>query len=217
MYLGTCSFPFVFVLVLSVYMLKVTAASFDKQGRLLQAEYAFAAAKKGGTILATKSKDKILLVSLSPKTFEYTDNIDHSLGDISSSGPFKALNKNTYICGTGVSADLRYLSDSMLEKSLDHSITFNSPMPLERLANEIAETLYENTLREGRRPYGVSILLFGRSTSSARKDLDSSVLHGEEGEDCSPLKIIEIDLLGNVHDCLLTCIGETPFIFCSLG
>lgn len=163
---------------------------FDASGRLIQVENAYQATMKSGTVLASKSSDSIIIMTITPKTFEYSQNSNRIL----------PLNSQSFICGTGIASDVRHLTNRMFDASISHSTIFNQDMPLERLADQLSSIIHERTLSENIRPYGVSLILFG---SSIPKTASST---GKDNR--NPFKIIEIDPFGNVHDCIITCIGK---------
>jgi 20S proteasome alpha/beta subunit len=163
---------------------------FDSNGRLIQVENAFQATLKSErSIMVTKGKEAIFILTVSPKIFDYsTDN-----------SKILPLTKQSYICGTGIASDIRYLTNKLFETSLDHTVHYHTEMPIERLANELSSTIHENTLSQQTRPFGVSLILFGSNDlSSYSSSLSSS----------DSFKIIEIDPLGNMHDCIVSCVGN---------
>jgi 20S proteasome alpha/beta subunit len=153
---------------------------FDTNGKLSQVEFAYQATLKSGTIVASQSKDSIVIVAITPKHFDYTQDTQRII----------PLNSNAYICGTGISADVRYLTNKAFESSLEHSATFGSDVPILKMAEDLAEIIHANTFSESIRPYGASLILFG------------------QGNKKGSYEVIELDPLGNMHRCLLSCVGK---------
>jgi hypothetical protein len=170
---------FALCFLLSCCLWTVYASDYDPSGRLMQVEYAYQATMKAGTIVAAKGKESILVFAITPKSFNYIQDTNRIL----------PLTKKSFICGTGISSDLRHLTNELFHSSLEHSSIFHSDMPLQRLAEELATKIHEATLGGASRPYGTAFILFGETS-------------------INPLKIIEIDPMGNMHDCILSCIGK---------
>jgi 20S proteasome alpha/beta subunit len=188
MILQQLSFFLLLLTLLSVWKFAGSEV-FDANGRLIQVENAFQATLKSErSIMVTKGKESIFILTVSPKIFDYS--VDNS--------KILPLRKQSYICGTGIASDIRYLTNKLFELSLDHTVRYHTEMPIERLANELSSTIHENTLSQQTRPFGVSLILFGSNDLSS---LSSS----------NNYKIIELDPLGNMHDCVVSCVGKQLF------
>lgn len=168
------------LLILSFISTIFSGGVFDSTARLSQVEFAYQATLKSGTIVASQSKESIVIVAITPKHFDFSQDPQRIV----------PLNQASYICGTGISADVRYLTNKAFESSLEHSATFGSDVPILKMAEDIASIIHENTFSESIRPYGASLILFGR------------------GNKKGSYEIVEVDPLGNMHRCLLSCIGK---------
>jgi 20S proteasome alpha/beta subunit len=147
-----------------------------------QIDYANKAAAKGGTILGIRSKD--FSVSFSLRNRKQSSVL---------SQPSKVRKLTSYygIGAAGILSDANYLSNSMFDMVLSHQTKFDSDPPMARVASHIATIIHSNTMVSSRRPFGVSLCLFGFDDSSQ----------------CA--RLFEIDPAGGCHDCRLCCIGQS--------
>ncbi len=168
--------------------------SFNQEGRLVQVEYAQVAARNGGTVLAVKGIDSIVILS-------FSDALNHRLiGDEVSlregretPDKLRLIHSDLHIIGSGIASDVSHVTDYVFQRSMTHSANFGSSIPLRRLATTVGHMFHQRTLYPSSiRPLGCSVLLIGRDR---RK---------ENG--IAPV-ILEVDTLGNVFDCDITCIG----------
>lgn len=62
---------------------------------------------------------------------------------------------------SGLTSDARVLTRFMRNECLNHSYVYGSPVPLARLALEVADKCQVSTQRASKRPYGVGLLIAG--------------------------------------------------------
>lgn len=62
----------------------------------------------------------------------------------------------------GLTSDARVLSNFMRQQAMSSRMTFNRPIPVNRLVSAIADKAQVNTQEYGRRPYGVGFLVIGQ-------------------------------------------------------
>jgi len=121
------------------------------QGRLHQIEYAMEAVKQGSACLGLKSNKFALLATLK-----------RTSGKLASHQ--KKIFKIDSHCGiaiAGLTSDARVLSNYMRSECLNHRYVYESPLTVGRLVLKIADKSQKNTIRYGRRPYGVGMLVIG--------------------------------------------------------
>ena len=110
----------------------------------------FAVRCREGTLLAKavakqKSKTRVL---------EETDSTS-SLQSPRLFGEYNTLG----MCVTGLPSDARFVSDTILSLSVQHSRVFNEPISCQQLAEEIGSIFHKLSLSEERRALAVSIIL----------------------------------------------------------
>ncbi|GJJ07388.1 hypothetical protein Clacol_001590 [Clathrus columnatus] len=124
---------------------------FSPQGRLHQVEYALEAVKQGSAAVGLRSKTHAILLALKRSTGELASyqqkmfRIDDHIG----------------IAIAGLTSDARVLSNFMRQQAMASRMTFNRPVPVNRLVGSIADKAQVNTQEYGRRPYGVGFLVIG--------------------------------------------------------
>lgn len=124
---------------------------FSPQGRLHQVEYALEAVKQGSAAVGLRSKTHAVLLALKRSTGELASyqqkmfRIDDHVG----------------IAIAGLTSDARVLSNFMRQQAMASRMTYNRPVPVNRLVNMIADKAQINTQEYGRRPYGVGFLVIG--------------------------------------------------------
>ena len=155
---------------------------FNADGRLTQVEYANKAAMQGGTVIGVRSNSSAVL-------FTWADRPDDD--DVFSYSPPRKIRKLTEsigIASSGIVSDVDYLANMMFEEANEYIYLFNSDPPASRLAQTVADFVHERTLSSRYRPMGVRICIASYDT-------------------VSNATITEIDVMGNVRQCELSCIG----------
>ncbi|KAF8528922.1 nucleophile aminohydrolase [Hysterangium stoloniferum] len=128
---------------------------FSPQGRLHQVEYALEAVKQGSAAVGMRSKTHAILLALKRSTGELASyqqkmfRIDNHVG----------------IAIAGLTSDARVLSNFMRQQAMASRMTYNRPIPVNRLVSSIADKAQVNTQEYGRRPYGVGFLVIGQDKS----------------------------------------------------
>lgn len=125
--------------------------TWSPQGKLFQVEYAMEAVKLGSICLGLKSKTHAVLCSIKrsqsklagfqEKIFKIDDYIGMAMA--------------------GLTADARVLCKYMRNECLSHKLVYDSPHPLTRLINKVADKSQIKTQVFGKRPYGVGLLVIG--------------------------------------------------------
>lgn len=146
-----------------------------------QIEYANKAVQKGGSILGVRSKDFSVSFSLRNKKRSSV---------LSQPSKVRKLTSSYGIGAAGILSDANYLTNSMFDMVLSHQTKFDSDPPMSKLASHVAAIVHSNTMVSSRRPFGVSLCLFGFDDSS------------------QSARMFEIDPLGGCHDCRICCIGK---------
>lgn len=95
------------------------------------------------------------------------------------------------VASSGIISDVNFLTDRMFEESTDYSYVYGSEQPTSRLALSIADYVHSRTLSARYRPLGIRMCIASY-------------------DDVSRGSILEIDAIGNLHSCQLSCLGELP-------
>eukprot|EP00055_Hartaetosiga_balthica_P007264 m.24670 g.24670 ORF g.24670 m.24670 type:complete len:280 (+) comp5685_c0_seq1:142-981(+) len=127
---------------------------FSPEGRLYQVEYAMEAISHAGTCLGILSKDGVVLAAEKISTAK--------LLDVSSSAEklFK-LDEHVACSVAGITADANILVDYLRLTAQRHYLTFQEPIPIERLVTIVCDLKQAYTQWGGMRPFGSSLLFMG--------------------------------------------------------
>ena len=152
---------------------------FDKNGRLTQVEYADKASMSGGTVIGMCSDDAAVILSWS------------SVADGTFKLPEKIqkITEYTAVSSSGIMSDVKFLTDKMFNEATEHSFIFGSDPPASRMALSIADYVHDRTISARYRPLGIRMCI-----ASYDEKFKAT--------------ITEIDAIGNLHRCKLSCIGE---------
>ncbi|KAF8410574.1 hypothetical protein HHK36_003105 [Tetracentron sinense] len=126
-------------------------------GRLFQVEYAMEAVKQGSAAIGLRSKSHVVLASVNKANSELSSHqkkifkVDDHIG----------------IAIAGLTADGRVLSRYLRSECINHTFTYESPLPVGRLVVLLADKAQVCTQRSWKRPYGVGLLVAGLDESGA--------------------------------------------------
>ncbi|EOA36654.1 hypothetical protein CARUB_v10011928mg [Capsella rubella] len=126
-------------------------------GRLFQVEYAMEAVKQGSAAIGLRSRSHVVLACVNKAQSELSSHqrkifkVDDHIG----------------VAIAGLTADGRVLSRYMRSESINHSFTYESPLPVGRLVVRLADKAQVCTQRSWKRPYGVGLLVGGLDESGA--------------------------------------------------
>lgn len=165
-----------------LFLVKYSLANFfESDGRLPQIELAIKACKKGSPLFAAVAKDGIAVCYLGDRD-EWT--LDRKVS---------RLTDSLYISGVGIASDVSFVVQQSQTMVMDSECTFGQSLSLPRLSRRLSNLIHSRSLRSDERPLGMTMLMFGE---------DSSNLDG------NGFRLQEIDTLGNLFDCQITCIGR---------
>ncbi|CAH8390751.1 unnamed protein product [Eruca vesicaria subsp. sativa] len=126
-------------------------------GRLFQVEYAMEAVKQGSAAIGLRSRSHVVLACVNKAQSELSSHqkkifkVDDHIG----------------VAIAGLTADGRVLSRYMRSEAINHSFTYESPLPVGRLVVHLADKAQVCTQRSWKRPYGVGLLVGGLDESGA--------------------------------------------------
>lgn len=126
---------------------------FSPDGRLFQIEHAHAAVRRGTTVVATQSKDAIV-IAVEKSTVA-------KLQDPSTFRKVIPLDDHIMCAFAGLHADARVLVGKAQVECQNHKLTYEDPITVERIARYIATVQLKYTQSGGVRPFGVATLVCG--------------------------------------------------------
>jgi len=119
------------------------------EGRLLQVEYAMESVKQGSACVGLRSSSHAVIGALK-----------RSVSNLSShQKKILEIDDHIGIGIAGLTADARTLAKWMRNECLNHKYVYGSPMPSNRLVNDLADRHQRTTQMYVRRPYGVGLLV----------------------------------------------------------
>jgi len=133
-------------------MYSFSLTTFSPSGKLVQIEYALARVASGGTALAIKAKNGVVLA---------TEKKLPSLMDEESVQKCSMLTENIGIVYAGMGPDSRVLVRKGRKKAQKYFRVYKEPISVGQLVRELASIMQEFTQSGGVRPFGVSLLIAG--------------------------------------------------------
>ena len=130
-----------------------TATMFSPEGHLLQVEYAEKTVRLGSSSIGVVCVDGVVIVS------------DRRINDklIVSEAASKIYEIDNHIIesAAGILSDARILVDRARIIAQQNKVTYDSPVEIEAIIREIADTKQMATQYGGARPFGVAIMIAG--------------------------------------------------------
>ena len=130
-----------------------TATMFSPDGHLLQVEYAEKTVRLGSTSIGIKCSDGVLIVS--------DRRINDKLIVPGSANKVFEIDDHIIASAAGILSDARVLIDKARIIAQQNRVTYDSPIEVEAIIREIANTKQMFTQYGGARPYGVAVIIAG--------------------------------------------------------
>jgi len=130
-----------------------TATMFSPDGHLLQVEYAEKTVRLGSSSIGIVCKDGVVLVS--------DRRVNDKLIKAESANKVYEIDEHIIASAAGILSDARVLIEKARLISQQNRITYDSPIDVEEVIREIANTKQMFTQYGGARPFGVAVMISG--------------------------------------------------------
>ncbi|MEA3329444.1 MAG: archaeal proteasome endopeptidase complex subunit alpha [Nanoarchaeota archaeon] len=130
-----------------------TATMFSPDGHLLQVEYAEKTVRLGSASIGIKCSDGVIIVS--------DRRVNDKLILPESANKVIEIDDHIIASAAGILSDARILIDKVRVVAQQHKITYDSPVEVETIIREIANTKQMFTQYGGARPFGVAVIIAG--------------------------------------------------------
>jgi len=127
--------------------------TFSPAGKLVQIEYALNAVQSGGTSLAVKAKNGVVIAT--------EKKLPSTLIDHTSFQKISLITENIGMTYSGMGPDARVLIKKGQKKAQQYFRTYKENIPVNQIVKEMAAVMQEYTQSGGVRPFGVSLLIAG--------------------------------------------------------
>ena len=132
---------------------------FSPEGRIYQVEYALQSIEHAGAAIGIVTADGIVLAAERRIPSELLDK--HRKTDFFSSEKMALIDEHTASIVAGMTSDSHILINYAREVAQKHRFTFREPMPIEDIAERIANLKQSYTQYGGLRPFGAALLIAG--------------------------------------------------------
>ncbi len=129
------------------------ATMFSPDGHILQVEYAERTVRLGSASIGLECKDGVVIVA--------DKKIRDKLIVPDSVNKIYEIDEHIAATAAGISSDARNLVERAQVVSQQHRVTYDSPIEVESIIKEIANTMQAFTQYPGARPFGVSVMIAG--------------------------------------------------------
>ena len=134
-----------------------TATMFSPDGHLLQVEYAEKTVRLGSSSIGFVCKDGVVIIA--------DKRIKDRLITADSTNKVHEVDDHLIMSTAGILSDSRVLIEKAQLISQQNRITYDSPVDVETVIKEIANTMQAFTQYGGARPFGASVMLAGLSNN----------------------------------------------------
>ena len=157
-----------------------SATMFSPDGHILQVEYAEKTVRLGSATIGIKCSDGVMIISDKGKKDE--------LMVPESADKIYEIDEHIIASAAGILSDARVLVNHVRVTAQQHRVTYDSPIDMESVIKEISDVQQQFTQHPGVRPFGVSVIIAGKT-----------------GNEC---RLYNSDITGNYYEYNATAIGE---------
>lgn len=137
-----------------------SATMFSPDGHILQVEYAEKTVRLGSASIGIKCADGVVIVA-------DKGNKD-SLIIPESSDKIYEIDGHIMASAAGILSDARILINQSRVSAQQHKVTYDSPIEVETVIREIADIQQQYTQHPGVRPFGVAVIIAGKTSDECR-------------------------------------------------
>jgi 20S proteasome alpha/beta subunit len=150
--------------------------TFDPNGKLSQVEYALLAASFGppiiGVILPKNSQQQQQQQQQQRIVLASPQILPSPLMDDDGTSRFAVVSPEIILGHTGIAADGRVVTDAAQRLAIEHSYTYDEPIPVGLFLEELSLFFQEYTMKRGSRPFGCTLVVGYIPSSSSSDDDD---------------------------------------------
>jgi len=140
---------------------------FSPDGHLLQVEYAEKTVRLGSSSIAIACADGVIIVS--------DRRVNDKLIVQESANKIYEIDNHIIASAAGILSDARVLVDRARVSAQQSRLTFDSPIEVEEIIREVANTKQQFTQYGGARPYGVAIMIAGIDSGGVPRVFSSDI------------------------------------------
>lgn len=147
----------------NAYQYDMTGAQFTPDGRLLQVEYASAAADHSSPIVAVPITPDLCLICTTNRQGVFTERlILVPTGSLAMTTTQRQENEKMVVLAlSGILADNMALLETVQEKRLEQLQLYETPLSTQQVAQTIADECQKKAFGGGIRPFGATLLVCG--------------------------------------------------------
>jgi proteasome alpha subunit len=137
-----------------------SATMFAPDGHILQVEYAEKTVRLGSASIGIKCNEGVVIVACKGKKDELIVS--------ESSDKIYEIDEHIMASAAGILSDARVLIDQTRIIAQQHRVTYDSPIDVESVIREISDIKQQYTQHPGVRPFGVAVMIAGKSGEESR-------------------------------------------------
>jgi proteasome alpha subunit len=157
-----------------------SATMFAPDGHILQVEYAEKTVRLGTASMGIRTNEGVVIIS--------DKGVKDELIVPESADKIYEIDEHIIASAAGIISDARLLINQARILAQQHRVTYDSPIDVESVIREIADIKQQYTQHPGVRPFGVAVIIAGKS-----------------GKEC---KLYTSDITGNYFEYNAVAIGE---------
>ncbi len=137
-----------------------SATMFSPDGHILQVEYAEKTVRLGSPSIGIKCEDGVVIIADKGKK----DKLIIS----ESADKIYEVDEHIIASAAGILSDARILVNHVRTVAQQHRVTYDSPIDVETVIREISDIKQQFTQHPGVRPFGVEIMIAGKTNGKCR-------------------------------------------------